>query len=128
MSSNIEVQRVCESCGNIFKARTTTTRFCSHKCNSKFNKLNIKNQKIESSNKETQSIISKPFDELKAKPFLSIAETCKLLGISRRTVYRMLERGELYAGKAGKRTIIKSTEIDKLFEQSKQAAPQIENK
>ncbi|MFL5730120.1 MAG: helix-turn-helix domain-containing protein [Cytophagaceae bacterium] len=56
------------------------------------------------------------FAELKQKPFLSIAETCKLIGISRRTVYRMLERGELVAGKAGKRTIVRRADVDKLFE------------
>jgi excisionase family DNA binding protein len=49
------------------------------------------------------------------KEFLSIKETCQLLGISRRTVYRMFDRGELKAGKAGTRRIIRRTEIDKLF-------------
>ena len=115
MSSNIEVQRICEYCGKEFTARTTQTRFCSHTCNSRAYKASLKNLKVELSNKETQRIISQPFEELKAKPFLSIAEACKLLGISRRTVYRMLERGELKAGKAGKRTIIQRSEIDKLF-------------
>jgi excisionase family DNA binding protein len=49
------------------------------------------------------------------KEFLSIQETCKLLGISRRTVYRMFDRGEIKKGKAGTRTLIKRSEIDKLF-------------
>jgi excisionase family DNA binding protein len=49
------------------------------------------------------------------KEFLSIDEITKLLGISRRTVHRMISRGELKAGKAGTRTIIKRAEIDKLF-------------
>jgi excisionase family DNA binding protein len=62
------------------------------------------------------------FDELKEKPFLSIAETCKLIGISRRTVYRMLERGELIAGKAGKRTILRRSDLDKLFEKTETKA------
>jgi excisionase family DNA binding protein len=66
---------------------------------------------------ELQPVIAQAFEELKEKPFLSIAETCKLIGISRRTVYRMLERGELVAGKAGKRTIIRRSDLDKLFDQ-----------
>jgi excisionase family DNA binding protein len=61
--------------------------------------------------------------ELKDKTFLSIAETCKLIGISRRTVYRMLERGELTAGKAGKRTILRRADIDKLFEGHEKLTP-----
>ena len=39
-----------------------------------------------------------------------------MLGISHRTIYRLLQRGELKAGKVGKRTIFKRAEIDRLFE------------
>jgi len=115
MSSSIEVQRICEYCNNEFTARTTKTRFCSHICNSRAYKKSIKESKIEKSNKETLTIVSKPIEEIKAKPFLSVSETCILLGISRRTIYRMLERGEIVSAKAGTRTIIKRSEIDKLF-------------
>src|SRR5207245_2806849 len=52
---------------------------------------------------------------------------CKLIGISRRTVYRMLERGELIAGKAGKRTILRRSDLDKLFEQPRTSTA-LENK
>ncbi len=57
----------------------------------------------------------KPIEEIKAGEFLSIAETIKLLGINPRTLYRMIARNELKIGKAGNRTIIKRSEIDKLF-------------
>ena len=115
MSSKIEIQRICEYCGNDFTARTTKTRYCSHTCNGRAYHAGMKSLKVERSNKETQRIISKPFEELKTKPFLSIAEVGKLLGISRRTIYRMMDRKELNAGKAGKRTIIQRSDIDKLF-------------
>ena len=118
MSSNIEVQRICEFCSNSFIAKTTITRYCSHKCNSRAYKRNVKNLKIELSNKETQLIIAKPIEELKTKPYLSIAETSKLIGISRRTIYRLLQKGELKASKAGKRTIISRINIDSLLEQN----------
>jgi len=118
MSSNIEVQRICEFCNNPFIAKTTLTRYCSHKCNSRAYKRNVKNLKITLSNKETQLTIAKPIEELKTKPFLSIAETSKLIGISRRTIYRLLQKGELKAGKAGKRTIILRKNIDSLLEQN----------
>ena len=115
MSTTIEVQRFCEYCSKEFTARTTKTRYCSHTCNSKAYKAAVKNVKVEVNNREVQQIRNKPIEELKAKPFLSIAETCTLLGISRRTVYRMMDRGELNTGKAGKRTIIQRAAIDKLF-------------
>ena len=129
MSSNIKVQRICQHCGNEFTARTTTTLYCSHRCNSAAYKAKIRTGKVEVSNKETQRIKSKPIEELKAKAFLSIAETCKLIGISRRTVYRMIERGELITGKAGKRTIIRRSDLEQLlFEQPRTVAPQPESK
>jgi excisionase family DNA binding protein len=115
MSSNIKVQRICQFCGNEFTARTTKTLYCTHTCNSRAYKAKVKGLKIESSNNETKAIITKPIEEIKAKAYLSIAETSKLLGISRRTIYRMLERGDLKTGKAGKRTIIQRADIDNLF-------------
>ncbi len=129
MSSNIEVQRICQHCGNEFTARTTTTLYCSHRCNSVAYKAKIRTGKVEVSNKETQRIKTQPIEELKAKSFLSIADTCKLIGISRRTVYRMIERGELITGKAGKRTIIRRSDLEQLlFEQHRTVTPPPETK
>lgn len=123
MSSNIEVQRICQHCGIEFTARTTVTMYCSNKCSKAANKAKIRAAKIAVSNNETQRIKNKTIDELKAKPFLSIAEACKLIGISRRTIYRMIERGELIAGKAGTRTILRRSDFDVLFEQPSQSKP-----
>jgi excisionase family DNA binding protein len=128
MSSNIKVQRICQYCGNEFTARTTVTRFCSHRCASAAHKQKVRAAKIEQSNRQTQQIRNQPIEELKAKAFLSIADTCKLVGISRRTVYRLIERGELIIGKAGKRTIIRRSDLEQLlFEQPRTAAPQPES-
>lgn len=116
MSTNIKVQRICRHCGKEFTARTTVTQYCSNTCSKRDYKARQRKAKIEASNVETQLIKAKPIEVLNEKPFLSISETCKLLGISRRTIYRMLERGQLVPGKAGKRTIIRRSDIDKLFE------------
>ena len=127
MSSNIQVQRICQHCGKEFTARTTVTQYCSDKCSKRAYKARLRVLKIETSNKVTQRIKSQPIEELKAKAFLSIAETCKLIGISRRTVYRMIERGELITGKAGKRTIIRRSDLEQLlFEQPRTITPQPE--
>jgi excisionase family DNA binding protein len=81
--------------------------------------------KVEQSNKETQRIKNRPIEELKARAFLSVADTCKLVGISRRTIYRMIERGELIIGKAGMRTIIRRSDLEQLlFEHPRTIAPQ----
>ncbi|MCI1267904.1 MAG: helix-turn-helix domain-containing protein [Saprospiraceae bacterium] len=127
MSSKINVQRICQNCEKEFTAHTTVTRFCSNRCSSAGHKHKIKALKIEHSNKQTQQIKAQPIEELKAKAFLSIAETCKLIGISRRTVYRLIERGELITGKAGKRTIIRRSDLERLlFKDSEVVIPQSE--
>ena len=120
MSSKIETIRVCEHCKNEFVAKTTTTRFCSHKCNSRSYKLRIKELKVESSIAKTnqQKIFNASdldLEVIKQKEFLTIKDTHKLLGISERTFYRLMKNGTIPFKKLGSRTIIKRTEIDKLF-------------
>ena len=129
MSSNIQVQRICQHCGKEFTARTTVTKYCGDTCSKRAYKARLRACKVEQSNNQTQRTKSQPIEELKAKAFLSIAETCKLIGISRRTVYRMIERGELIVGKAGKRTIIRRSDLERLlFDQPRIIAPQPESK
>jgi excisionase family DNA binding protein len=57
--------------------------------------------------------------DLREKPFLSVMEVCILLGISRRTVSRLLDRGELAATKFGRRLLFKRSELDELFDSRK---------
>ncbi len=116
MSSNISVQRICQHCGNEFTAKTTTTQYCSMTCNRRAYKAKVKYGKIEKSDNEVKAIKTKPMDDLKAKEFLSVTDACTLVGISRRTAYRLIEKGELFASKVGGRTIIKRSSIDKFFE------------
>jgi excisionase family DNA binding protein len=115
MSSNIKVQRICQHCGKEFEARTTVTQYCSDDCAKRAYKARLKTAKIEASDNETQRIRKKPIEDLKAKEFLTITETCRLLSISRWTVWRSIKRNELKAGKIGRKTLIKRSEIDNLL-------------
>lgn len=116
MASNLEIQRICEYCKKEFTARTTTTRFCSHSCNSKAYKLNIKKARIEISNQETKKVITEPINELKAKEFLSVREAAKLLGCSRQILYTLIKSGKIKGVNImTKKTIIPRSEIDRLF-------------
>lgn len=116
MSSNIEVKRVCVHCGTLFIAKTTVTKYCSDLCAKRAYKARKREEKIKTSNQETIYALNQSIEQLKVRPFLSISDTCKLLGVSRRTVYRMIERQELPIAKAGTRTIIRRSDIDKLFD------------
>ncbi|MEQ3655906.1 MAG: helix-turn-helix domain-containing protein [Dokdonia sp.] len=115
MSSNIEIQRICQYCNTEFTARTTRTKYCSHKCNSRDYKAKQRNKKIEKLNDSTAQIKRQPLDELKNKEFLSINEVAQFIGISRRTVYRLIEKGNLTKLKIGSRTLIKRETLNQFF-------------
>jgi len=132
MSSNIKIPKFCQYCGQAFVAQKTTTRFCSHKCASRAYKQRKREEKVGSTLKEQiksvtsansenlQSLQSLPiqtgnFINLRDKEFLSVQEAAILLGASRWTIQRMIQREELKAGKLGRRTIIPRSEIDNLF-------------
>lgn len=118
MSSNIKIQRICQHCGNEFTARTTTTLYCSHRCNSAAYKAKQRAGKVEQSNKETQRIKSQPIEELKAKEFLSVTQVSKLIGCSRQNVYNLINTGKLKATNILlKKTIVKRSDLDKLFKE-----------
>ncbi len=116
MSSNIQVQRICEYCGIEFTAKTTVTRLCSKKCSKAKYKAKIKAGKIEKSNIETQRIKTQPIEILKAKDFLTVKEVAILLSCSVRSVYYYIETEKIKAVNLGQRvTRVKRSNIDKLF-------------
>lgn len=113
MSSNIRIEKTCLFCGELFIAKTTVTKHCSDDCAKrayKKKKRQEKIQKVESHNPSTL-----PDDNINSKTFLSIKEASRLLGASRWTIYRMIERKELKSAKFGRRTIIKKEDIENLF-------------
>lgn len=119
MSSNIQVTKTCENCGEPFEAKTLVTRYCSHACNRRHYKKRKRQEKLQRfEEKQRQPAIQLPdvnYEALGAKEFLSIKEAAALIGVSERTLYRLMESGSLEANKIGRRTIIRRTAIDKLF-------------
>ena len=115
MSSNIIVIRVCEYCGNQFEAKTTFTRFCSRSCNGKNLKDIARQRNIDASNLETNKAISIPYEILNSKPFLNVTEVSKLIGVSSRTIFRLIKIGKLSIKKVGRRTLITKEEIKRYF-------------
>tara|TARA_R110001592_G_scaffold210945_4_gene462642 strand:- start:1400 stop:1954 length:555 start_codon:yes stop_codon:yes gene_type:complete len=126
MSSNIQIERVCQYCNNVFTARTTTTKYCSQKCGGKAYKDRKRAEKIGKVVNEVNQVVKQPIEEIKEKEFLSINEVSKLIGISRRTIYRLIDRNELTKIKIGTRTIIKRSELNKYLEQPKEI-PKVKN-
>lgn len=73
-----------------------------------------RNEKIEAAiRKET---IVKAFNPaISQKEFLTIDEACQLINASRWTIYRLIDKGQLKAGKVGRNTRIPRTAINELF-------------
>lgn len=117
MSSNIQVQRICQHCGKEFTARTTVTQYCGDTCAKRAYKARLKAGKIDASNMETFKIRTKPIEELKAKEFLTVKDVASLLNCSLRSVYYQIEAGNIKAVNLGQRiTRVKRSELDRIFE------------
>lgn len=117
MSSNIQLQRICQHCGSEFTAKTTVTQYCGDTCAKRAYKARQKAAKMEASNQQTKAIKNKPMQDLRAKEYLTIRDTATLINCSRQTVYNLISNGTLKAVNLSERkTIIKRSAIDKLFE------------
>lgn len=126
MSSNIQIQRICQFCNKEFIARTTVTKYCSDVCAKKAYKARIKISKIDDSNTQTFQLKNLPNERLKeigAKEYLNIEESCLLLSVSRWTLWRMVKDGRISASKLGRLTRIRRTDIDKFFAQPQVLPP-----
>lgn len=117
-SSSIRIKKVCEWCGEVFYAQKTTTRYCSHRCNSKAYKEITRNKRIQDTETKTDILISQqPIQMIKDKEFLSFAEAGTLLGISSQAVYKIVAAGHLKASKISSRlSFIKRNDIENMIE------------
>lgn len=117
MSSNIQISRLCDFCGNSFIAKTTVTRFCSKTCNSRYYKKQIRDKKMLQSHTETEEKIKSTLAVSNSvdKPFLNLNEACQLLRVSRTTLWRLIKNERLKVTKIGTRVIIARENIYDLF-------------
>jgi excisionase family DNA binding protein len=121
MSSNMAIPKTCSFCGKAYIAKTTMTRYCGLKCNSRHYKQKVKEGRIQLSLMQQQQKANLPSSSTKSpnsldhKSYLSIQDTADLIGVSRWTINRMIKRGEIQTHSFGKKKIIQRSQIDKLF-------------
>lgn len=115
--SNELIKKVCEWCGNVFYAQKVTTRYCSHTCNSRAYKANKRKERVKAAEALTyRTIQEKPIEQLKDRPFLSIAETATLLGLSLQGVYKQIYAGRLRASKITSRlSVVRREDIERML-------------
>lgn len=122
MSSNTAIPKTCTYCGKAYIAKTTVTKYCCLKCNSKHYKQKAKEDKIQNSlieqQQTMQSLQTLPtanLNSLSNKNYLCVQDAADLIGVSRWTINRMIKRGDLQTHKFGRKKIIERSQIDKLF-------------
>lgn len=116
MSSNIEIQKYCEHCGNLFTARTTVTRYCGDICSKKAYKIRKRAEKINVSIIEAKKVKTNHIENLKQREFLTVTQVSKLIGCSRQNIYKLINAGKLKATNIlKKKTIVRRSDIDDLF-------------
>jgi len=112
----MRIPKICIFCGKEFIAKTTVTKFCCHPCASRYYKKRKREEQINTVEPVENQRLDFQKAKLDHKEFLSIAETCQLLGASRMTIYRQIKAGNIHAAKLGRRTIIKKSSINQIFE------------
>jgi len=108
MSSNIELIKECEYCKATFTAKTTVTRYCSHKCNQRHYKQIRLEDKIKSVVRE---VIPKEAQMLLQKDFLSIPNAARFAGVSERTIFRMISRRLIKPVRQGRKVTIRVNDL-----------------
>lgn len=120
----MEIKRICEWCNTEFIAQRSTTKYCSHTCNSRAYKAKKRGEKIEqidpSKRKSPPVKNQRKYNDINSKEFLSAKELAVLLNCSLRTTYRLINTGVINSFNFGERkTIIRRIDIDALFNKSK---------
>lgn len=117
MSSNIDIQKKCRWCGQVFTAHKMSTSYCSHKCGSAAYKDRVKKERIAAYQKEQYiQELNEPIKDLAQKEFFTPTEAAKLLGISRASIYRYMADSTIKAVQFKGKTLIRRKDIDSLFE------------
>lgn len=122
MSSKIEIDKTCEYCGKPYTARTLYTRYCSHQCNSRAYKAikrqeRMDNHQLIAAGKKVAAPAASTsvIQEIQAKEYLSVTETCVLVGVSRNTLFRWINSKVLRTYQHGTKHLIKKEDINKIF-------------
>lgn len=116
MSSNMKIHKICQFCNTGFIAKTTVTKFCSLQCAQRSYKAEKRKIKIIAAQEnEIQKQIQQDINQIQAKEYLSIKETCQLLGISRMSLHRYIKKKLIKPVELGGRKIITRKSIDNLL-------------
>lgn len=109
-AAKFKIIRKCEVCGEEFYAKTLDSFYCSPRCS----KIAYKRRKAEEMQQQRLDEMVKTIPE--ARKYITVTEAHALFGISRNTVYRLIEKGRVAFFNTGKnQTRLKKDDLMKLY-------------
>ena len=93
MSSNIQIEKVCQWCGKNFIARTTQTEYCSKRCAEHAYKDRKRKEKMERCKEEVRRVQT-GMKEIDEKEFLTPRQAAQYLGLCYKTFYIYINKGD----------------------------------
>jgi len=102
MTRKFEYQKVCKFCGALFTAQKSTTNYCSPVCANREIKAAKRKERL---HLESEAIKERKRLELTSQSNLSLTDAAALLGISRPTLYKLLQDRGVELLRITKRTI-----------------------
>ena len=114
MTGKFEYQKVCKFCGNTFTAQKSTTSYCSVTCAKRGNKAAKRKERLQL---ESEEIQERNRQNLLSQDNLSLTDAAALLGISRPTLYNLLQTKNIELLRISKRTIrVKRADLLNLYQ------------
>jgi len=114
MRGRFEYKKICKHCGNTFTAYKSTTNYCSLTCANRANKQTKRNERLQS---ESEAIKEQKRQNLLSQNNLSLTDAATLLGISRPTLYKLLNDKNIELLRISQRTIrVKQSDLLSLYQ------------
>ena len=120
----MELKKHCLYCGKVFTAKRTTTKYCSHTCNSRHYKQLKREEKIKTVLETEKAKLTEPektkssqLCSFNSKQYLRVSEACEFLNISRTTLWRITKKKEINYIKIGSRTLFYKKDLKKYLKQ-----------
>lgn len=130
----MEVKKHCLYCGKVFTAKRTTTKYCSHICNSRHYKQLKREEKIKLSLETERAKLTEKnktknvqLCSFNSKQYLRTSEAYEFLNLSRTTLWRITRKRHISYIKIGSRTLFHKKDLKKYLKQLKSETTPIMN-
>ena len=117
MSSHIRIQKTCQHCKKVFTARTTVTRFCSDDCAKRNYKKRMREEKLQAAKADASEQAQEHLLSLAEattateKEFVDIRQLSLLVGLSERTLFRLIQSEDFPKLKVGRRLLFQKAKV-----------------